>query len=127
MDEAGKCLGLGRSTASVFHLMRVLEVALHAVYKCLGISIPLLGTDRNWGVIINRIRDNIKARGHFSEKDLFQELYALLDAVKDAWRNGTMHVEDKKTEDEAETIFIAVRSFMKKVSSRMDETGDPLA
>jgi len=127
IDEAAKCLALSRATASVFHLMRVMEVALGALHKCLGITVALVGNDRNWGNILNRIRDNIKARGNFNEKLFFQELYALLDAVKDAWRNATMHVEDKKTEDEAEMIFITVRSFMKKLSSRMDESGVPLA
>jgi hypothetical protein len=58
---------------------------------------------------------------------LFSEVYASLDAVRVAWRNTTMHVENKYTDDEAEHIFIAVRGFLKKLSSRMDETGQPLA
>lgn len=128
LDEAAKCLGLSRSTASVFHLMRAMESALRAIHLCLKITSPSDATARNWGAVLNRIRDNIKGRGNaFAERDLFQEMYALLDAVKDAWRNGTMHVEDKKTESEAEAILIAVRSFMTKVASRMDEHGQPPA
>jgi hypothetical protein len=41
--------------------------------------------------------------------------------------NPTMHVESKYTDEEAEHIFIAVRGFMKKLASRMDESGQPLA
>ena len=127
LDEAGKCLALSRSTAAVFHLMRVSEIALHAVHSCLGITTPLVGNDRNWGKILNRIRDNINGRKNFMENDLFQEIYALIDAIKDAWRNATMHVEHKKTEEEAEVILICVRALMKKLAARMDENGQPLA
>src|SRR5271170_1621727 len=48
-----------------------------------------------------------------------------LDAVRVAWRNTTMHVENKYTQEEAENIFIAVKGFMKKLASRCDENGDP--
>lgn len=128
IDEAGKCLALGRSTACVFHLMRVVETAVRAMHKCLGINTELTGNNKNWGSIANGIRDNIKSRGSsFPERDLFQELYATLDAVKDSWRNCTMHVDSKKTTEEAEMILLTSRNFMKKVASRMDENGLPLA
>ena len=127
IDEAGKCLAIGRSTAAVFHLMRATEVAVRAVHECLGINTALVGQDKNWGNILNRIRDNYKARKGFAESDLFQTLYASLDAVKDAWRNSTMHIENKYTPDEAMHIFNAVRGLMVKVAARMDEKGLPLA
>lgn len=127
IDEAVKCLALGRYTASVFHLMRVMETALHAVHACLGINTPITGNDKTWGSILQKIRENYKLRINFVEKDLFQELYALLDSVKDAWRNSTMHVEDKYTGEEAKHIFAVVKGFMQKLSSRMDEQGVPLA
>jgi hypothetical protein len=38
-----------------------------------------------------------------------------------------MHVEKKYTKDEAEHIFVAVKGFMKKLASRCDEDGLPLA
>jgi hypothetical protein len=58
---------------------------------------------------------------------LFEELHASLDAVKNPWRNATMHVERKYTDDEAEHVFAAVRGFMMKLASRCDENGDPKA
>jgi len=128
LDEASKCLALGRGTAAVFHLMRIMEAGLHAVHACLGIPVSLVGTDRNWGNILKRVREAIAARGNrWEEKEQFQELYALLDAVKDAWRNATMHIESKYTPDESDHVFRMVRGFMKKLSSRMDENGDPKA
>lgn len=127
LDEAAKCSALGRSTAAVFHLMRIMEIGLGAVHSCLGINVQLVGNDRNWGNILNRIRDEIKRRGKWSEHDLFQEMYALLDAVKDSWRNTTMHVEKKYTPEEADRIFNVVHGFMAKVASRMDEQGEPKA
>lgn len=127
LDEAAKCLAFGRGTASVFHLMRVTEIGLRAVHHCLGIPIALVGTDRNWGNIANRIRDDINKHSGWAEKDLFLEFHALLVAVKDAWRNATMHVENKYTPEEAEHIYHVARGFMRKLASRMDENGAPKA
>ncbi len=125
LEEAGKSLALGRSTAAVFHLMRIVELGMGAVHHCLGIAVALTGNDRNWGNILKRIRDDITARPKWTEKDAFQEIYAMMDAVKDAWRNATMHVENKYTEEEARRIYDAVRGFMMKLASRMDEQGMP--
>jgi hypothetical protein len=128
LDESAKCLAFGMGTAAVFHLMRITEIGLRAVHQCLGITVAFVGTDRNWGNIVNRIRDNISQRGKtWPEQELFQEFHALLVAVKDAWRNATMHVENKYTPEEAEHIYHVVRGFMKKIASRMDETGAPKA
>jgi hypothetical protein len=128
LSESGKCLALGRGTAVVFHLMRIVEVGLGAFHSCFGIQVTLEGNDRSLGSILNRIRTEINSRGkNWVEKDQFQEIFALLNATKDAWRNPTMHIEKKYTEEEAEIIFFAVRSLMKRLASRMDENGLPLA
>jgi hypothetical protein len=49
--EAGKCLALGRNTACVFHLMRVLEIGLTAFWKVFGISLP----HTNWQPAVKQI------------------------------------------------------------------------
>jgi hypothetical protein len=126
IDEAGKCLALSRNAACVFHLMRIVEIGLGAVHACLGIQVALIGNDRNWGSILNRVRDEIRTRGSkWAEHDLFQEIHVQLVAVKDAWRNATMHVETKYTEEDAQRIFEAVRGLMMKLASRLDEQGQP--
>lgn len=137
IEEAGKCLGFGRSTASVFHLMRTLEIAILAVSRCLSIPDPIKPGDRNWGHILSQsIKPELDARtgkkgGKLwttpSDKQFFEGAYASLDAVRAAWRNTTMHVENKYTDDEAEHIYVAVRGLMKKLASRMDEQGMPQA
>jgi len=124
IDEGAKCLALGLPTAAVFHCMRVMEVALKAVCHCL--NGPVNG--KNWGDFLTSIR-NVKAAkgGQWPEKDYFQEIYSRLDAVKDAWRNSTMHVERTYDENDAAQIFSYTKAFMEKIASRMDETGLPLA
>jgi hypothetical protein len=135
IDEAGKCLALERSTAAVFHLMRVMEVAIRAASACLGIPDPVRGADRNWGTMLRKFKTEMDRRNvakppkwqAASDKDFFDEIHVSLDAVRNVWRNATMHVENKYTLEEAEHIFGAVRGFMKKIASRMDEQGQPSA
>jgi hypothetical protein len=131
LSEAAKCLAIGRSTAAVFHLMRLMEIGIGAVARCLSIPDPIKPVERNWGQILKCIDEGIKRRWPTSSDKmggdgaLFEALYASLDAVKNPWRNATMHVENKYTTDEAEHIFVAVKGFMKKVASRCDENGYP--
>ncbi len=133
IDECGKCVAFDRSTAAVFHLMRVMEIGVRATARCLDIPDPLKPAERNWGFILGAIKKGIDGRWpntadrHAGDGALFEEVYASLDAVRNPWRNATMHVENKYTPEEAEHIFVAVRGFMKKLSSRMDEGGKPLA
>ena len=60
INEAGKCFALGRDTACVFHLMRVLEHGLRVVAKKLKIKfITKRGTTipvdlQEWGAIIKQ-------------------------------------------------------------------------
>ena len=131
LDEAAKCLALGRPTAAVFHLMRIMEIGIRAIARCLQIPDPLKPAERNWGVVIKEVRTGIDkkwptaADRMVGDGDLFEALLASLDAVKNPWRNATMHVENKYTDDEAKHIFVAVEGFMKKLVARMDEGGNP--
>jgi hypothetical protein len=135
VDEAAKCLALSRPTAAVFHLMRSMEIAIHAVRECLAIPAPVKDWERNWGRIIEKIEQAITVRNSANPKnwaikddpEFFASIYVSLDAVRVAWRNTTMHVENKYTEEEAEHILGLVRGFMKKLASRMGEDGRPLA
>ena len=134
LDEAAKCLALGRSTAGVFHLMRIMEVGIRSLARCLQIPDPVKPADRNWGKILEKIwNDGIEKKWPkagdrlVGDGALFEELHASLDAVKNPWRNSTMHVEKKYTDDEAEHIFVSVKGFMKKLASRCDEDGKPCA
>ncbi len=127
LDEAAKCFAFDRSTAAVFHLMRLVEIGVKALAACLNIPPPTKAAERNWGVILKSIKDSIGQRrwDNPEDKSFFESAYVSLDAIKNAWRNATMHVENKYTADEAEHIFNSVRGFMKKLSSRLDEAGEP--
>lgn len=134
LDEAAKCLALSRSTAAVFHLMRILEIGIGAMSACLGIPDPIKPAERNWAIILKRIKEDgiekkwpTAANRMSGDGLLFEALCASLDAVKNPWRNETMHVSGKYTDDEAKHIFVAVEGFMKKLSARMDESGGPKA
>jgi len=134
LDEAAKSYALGRSTAAAFHLMRVVEIGIRAVACCLQIPEPTKAAARNWGVILKHIKDDGIAKRWATASDrigsdavLFEELYASLDAIRNSWRNATMHVEKTYTDDEAEHVFVAVKGFMKKLASRCDELGEPKA
>jgi hypothetical protein len=135
VDEAGKCFGLSRPTAAVFHLMRTMEVAINAVGSCLAIPPPVKDADRNWGRILEKIKAELDRRnaanpklwGNATDRGFFADAYVSLDAVRVAWRNTTMHVENKYNAEEAEHIIVAVRGFMRKLASRCDENGDPKA
>jgi hypothetical protein len=133
LDEAGKCFALGRPTACVFHLMRIMEIGIRALAGCLNIPDPAKPVEKNWGLILKRIKERIDSRWPqpsdrlAGDGLLFESLYASLDAVRNPWRNETMHPASKYTDDEARHLIVAVEGFMKKLSSRMDEGGKPLA
>jgi hypothetical protein len=112
--------------------MRAMEIGLQAARKCLGIPDPIKDAERNWGVILRKLKEEMERRdkaGQWSgaDKSFFSEVYVSLDAVRNVWRNATMHVESKYLPQEAEHILVAVGAFMRKLASRMDENGDPKA
>jgi hypothetical protein len=113
--------------------MRLMEIGIGAVARCLGIPDPIKPSERNWGRILESIQKGIdkhwpnSADRMSGDGALFESLHASLDAVKNPWRNATMHVDNKYTDDEAEHIFMAVKGFMKKLASRCDEGGNPKA
>lgn len=133
IDEAGKCLALSRSTASAFHSIRCLEAGIRAIARCLGVPDPTKGADRSWFKILQSIKTRIDEKWPNSsyrmsgEGLLFENLYAALAAIQNPWRNSTMHLDAKYTADEAKHIFEAVKGLMAAISSRMDESGAPLA
>ena len=61
ISEAGKCLGLDRSTAAVFHLMRVMEAALQHFGSELGIT---LVAEKNWQNILDEVNSAIRKLDH---------------------------------------------------------------
>ena len=130
-EEAAKCLCLGRPTASVFHAMRMVEVAIAAISRHLDIPDPSK-SDRSWGAMLNAIKTKLddlhppKTRRAGSEGSKLEGVYVSLDAVKNPWRNATMHVESVYTEEEARHILACVSHLLDKMAALFDENGvDP--
>lgn len=122
VDEAGKCLALGRGTACVFHLMRIMEAGLKSVAKALGIPYA-----PSWESYLKQINDRIeqkyKKKGVQWKKDepFFRDVAAHLQAVKVAWRNPTMHIERSYNAEQAEEVFNATKGFMRHIATRLQE------
>ncbi len=117
IEEAGKCLGCGRATAAVFHLMRVLEGGVQEFGVRLEVTLlDKHNCEKSWNQLIEQADKAIRAleKGDPDVVALAQ-VSALLYAVKLAWRNEVMHPKALYTDDEAEDIFRATKAFMNKV------------
>lgn len=112
IEESGKCLALNRNTACVFHLMRAMEAALRALADKISATVQdSNGQFLAWGVIVANIKDKLP---NLSRE--WTEAHNLLWGVGKAWRNTTMHPAETYTDEEAETLFNAVRGFMRHLA-----------
>lgn len=124
--EAGRCLALGRFTACVFHLMRVLEIGLVSF----SAELNLPRGRHNWQQIIQDIEKHIRsiAANHSTRPhdwhervEFYSQCASGFMFIKDAWRNYTAHARAVYSEEDAETIFINVKAFTQKLASRFSE------
>jgi hypothetical protein len=115
--EAGNCYAVGRPTACVFHLMRVMEVGVQKMGELLGVQ---FATEKNWQNILDEVNKAIKALPPKAQKTIaLSEIAAHLYNVKVAWRNQVMHPHDKYSMDEAKDLLGHVESFIKALSNLM--------
>lgn len=123
--EANRCYALGRNTACVFHLMRVLEIGLGALAK--QFNKPYDHT--NWETIINQVekaiatldQDPNRPANWKGEREFWSQSASHFRVVKDAWRNYTAHARGKYDEQEALDMLGNVRGFMQKLATRLHE------
>lgn len=115
MVEASNCYALGRGTACVFHLMRIMEVGVQQFGTKLGVA---LAVEKNWQNILDEVNKAIRS---LPQKDpatiAMSQASANLYAVKLAWRNEVMHPNDTYTLEEAENLISQVKLFMKQLAS----------
>lgn len=110
MVEAGNCLAVGRGTACVFHLMRIMEAGVQSFGAKLGVSFP---QDKNWQVILNEATKALKGLPSRDPATVaMAEASANLYSVKVAWRNEVMHPKATYTLEEAENTLRQMRIFM---------------
>jgi len=118
ISESGKCIAVGRFTASIFHLMRVMEVGVQEFGAKLKVT---LATEKTWGEIIRRIDDQLAAMPFKTPKQKkiktpLMEAAVYLHHVKDVWRNPTMHPKNTYTEEEAVRVFSNVKHFIQHLA-----------
>ncbi|MGB2693799.1 MAG: hypothetical protein WBD55_01280 [Dehalococcoidia bacterium] len=127
IEEAGRCLAFSRGTACVFHLMRVMETGLRVLAKSL--NDPSLDPARNpsWESMLKKCRKELEQpiaeRSEEWAKDdqFFSEATAQLMAVKNAWRNPTLHVQIVYDDEKAIDVWNSVRAFMRHLAMRLNE------
>jgi len=112
VDEASRCLALGRYTAAVFHLMRIMELTVQTLSKKLGTE----NLDRVWGHLLSDIGKAIEKMPAGPDRNRWSEAHSLLYHVKQAWRNDVMHPKQTYTEEEAKEVYSATRSFAKNLA-----------
>jgi hypothetical protein len=122
IEEAAQCIAFDRSTACVFHLMRVLELGMYALAD--NLSVPNI--QENWHNAIEQIEKAVRALPHGTpdektDQQFYSDVAAHLFNVKDAWRNRTAHAGHVYTESKAVQIFENTRSFMRTLSTRVAE------
>jgi hypothetical protein len=120
ISEAAKCRAVGRWTASVMHLMRVLEVGLAVLARHYDVT-----ADSNWNKALNEIEAKTREvgrRSHGAEAEQWAaEAATHLRFVKNAWRNQAMHPQQTYDEERAIAIFESARSFMQHLSEKLSE------
>ena len=117
ISEAGKCFGVARYTAAVFHLMRVMEITVQLLAAKVGVKLP---DEKNWQVILDQFNGVIKSMpNRTSRQKKKQAEYAAASAhlfnVKLAWRNPVMHPKETYTENEASDIFASVKAWTRSL------------
>ena len=122
--EAARCLALGRSTACVLHLMRVLDGCFQK-----GLN-PWLGIkpSPSWGGYIQAIKAVLSAKPMpkrvRSKRDraFATKTVEHIHSIKEAWRNPSTHEADQHYSDEdAAAILIVVKRFVQHLATRVRE------
>jgi hypothetical protein len=127
VEESGKSFACERYTAAVFHVMRVLEAGLKALGSSLRDPMFLQSTNRSWDTILKKCWKELdpqnpsRAPTWQADPDFFNGVTGYLQNVKDAWRNPTMHVGQKYTEEETERIVVSARIFMAHLATKLHE------
>lgn len=128
--EAARCLAVDRSTATVFHLMRVMEWSVRRLAKFLRISTlkAASGKEKEWFHIVNEVRAKVnsmpvRTQAQREKSENLQALCNHLDGVRLAWRNNTMHPKASYEPHEAREIYTNVQTFMKGLADMLPHEG----
>ena len=130
IEEACRCHALGRSTATVGHLMRVAEIGLRSLARTASVTVkkknravPLLWTD--WQDMITAIRakkitgmQTVRGPKRDAELDFYQGALGEFESFKDVYRHHVMHARKSYKDPDAEHVMLYVRGFMRRLAPR---------
>jgi len=113
IDEGGRCLAYERATASGFHTLRSVEIAVKQYL--LGIPDFVMPPLRrqNWGEYIKLLNDNSAERVAVDT----------LHNIKENYRNPLMHPEDTLQLNEAISLFSVCQSMIETLVADMKKKG----
>jgi hypothetical protein len=118
INEAGNCLALERSTATVFHLMRAMEIGVRILGQNLNATIANeRGETLPWGIIVANVKQKIEALPKGPKQDEWLKVHSLLHSVNRAFRTKTAHPAQKYTQEEAQNAFNVTKAFMQEMAS----------
>lgn len=115
--DATRCQVLGQPTASAFHLMRSMELALRCFAKKLKVEYRP-SWDSYCGAIETALNKPHKDKTASERKQAprYREILGDLMAVKLAWRNPTMHVERRYEPHEALQVYMATAILLDRLA-----------
>ncbi|PIT03994.1 hypothetical protein TSA1_26885 [Bradyrhizobium nitroreducens] len=118
IENAGNCLALRQADATVFHLMRAMEIAVRNLSKRLGVTIT---PNTTWRQMTGLMDDKIKKMPDNTmklkrRKNEWEAARANLHHVGSVWRNNTMHPATSYTPSQALDVFNAVRVSMNSLA-----------
>jgi hypothetical protein len=133
--EAGNCLAVDLNTATVFHLMRVVECGMRALAVHLKVKIK----DRSikqagWDQLIKLMEKEIQLRREKYDKNkrrkrkdletckFYTVMVDELNIFKEIWRDHVMHTGSPYNEAEALGVLTRVHDFMQRLSTKVSET-----
>lgn len=128
ISEANKCYALGRNTACVLHLMRVLEKGLAVLAGRFNVEFR----HENWENVIGLIEKQIKALKNppikmtpedKDDAEFYAQCAFFLRSMKEAWRNHAIHGRGIYNEQQALDMIGGVRAFMLQLATKLTEHG----
>jgi hypothetical protein len=122
ISNAGRCFALAQYTASVFHLMRVMEHCVQRFGKKLKVSIDV--KNETWYQIMDHVNNAIGAlpsgKKATASQNKKRQDYAMaagrLDHVRIVWRNRVMHPKDSYDEHQSLEVIESVRTFLESIT-----------
>jgi hypothetical protein len=122
IESSGKCFALGQYTATVFHLMRVMEHCVQRFGKKL--KAPINIETETWYQIMDHVHKAVNAlpsgKKATARQNKMKEEYAMaagrLDHVRIVWRNPVMHPKETYDENQSSEVLEGVGKFLQSIT-----------